>query len=96
MPEKEQIDLGVRCVKFNKHITLLNEGLPKWRGPPEAVDVVLLSHVLIYIPDKLPVLRRCNDWLKPGGTMVVLQGHKDTIFSHICKFMLRTRITSAK
>jgi ubiquinone/menaquinone biosynthesis C-methylase UbiE len=41
--------------------------------PPEGnLDTILLSDVLHYIPDRVPLLRSLNERLRPGGRMVVL------------------------
>ena len=41
-------------------VTLVNEGLPQWTGSTEPVDVVPVSHVLYYVPDKPSSLRPCQ------------------------------------
>lgn len=42
---------------------------------PDAYDVVLCRHVLWALPDPLAALRIWDRLLKPGGTMLVVEGH---------------------
>ena len=68
------------CQCFYLQVTLVNEGLPGWTGPTEPVDIVVVSHVLYHIPERQSTLRQCYDWLKPGGSIIVLQSYDDNVF----------------
>ena len=69
-------------------MTLINEGLPGWTGPSEAVDIVLFCHSLYFIPDKMAAVRQCYSWLKPGGVIVVILSFEDNIFTRIGEYDL--------
>ena len=77
---------GQELIVFNSHhsiniqVTLVNEGLQGWKGPTELVDVIMLNHVLYFVPDYVSALRQCYEWLKPGGSIIILQGYDDNIF----------------
>ena len=63
----------------------MNEGIPGWKGPERPVDVVLVMHVLYYIPDRMAAVRQFYSWLRPGGTLLIFQSYKDNIFLKIGK-----------
>ena len=70
---------------FFLQVTLFNEGLPGWKGPREPVDIVLFSNVLYYVPDQQSALRQSYEWLKPGGSIIIVHSNDDNVFIQIGK-----------
>ncbi len=50
------------------------------RVPRGAFDVVVLSHVLEHVENPRELVRRCAQWLKPGGTLVCQMPNEAGIF----------------
>ena len=50
-------------------VTLHEMDAEEWEGPAEAVDVIVLHHILHYMKDPVALLKRCRSWLAPGGTL---------------------------
>lgn len=69
---------GIRCSGYEPHARSLNAGAEPHVFTTEAAaaasapfTAVLLSDVLEHVPDPHAVLRRCFEWLVPGGWIAV-------------------------
>ena len=60
----------VSCNEVSTHFYL--QSFEDWKGPPEPVDLVMLSHVLYYLDDTVEVFKKCSSWLKDGGKLWII------------------------
>ncbi len=55
------------------NITVVSDAIEKLTLKPESVDIVVTNYALHHLrdPDKVLVVQRAHDWLKPGGRIVI-------------------------
>ena len=61
-------------------------------GPGEDVDVILLLHMLYYVPDSVGFLRSCLSWLAPGGCVIITILQSPAIHVEIKKQLHMNRV----
>ncbi len=55
----------------------------EWDGPPEKVDLIVLSHVLYYIENVGALLSKMLSWLNPTGRILMFNTDRSEVQARI-------------
>ena len=63
----------------------MNDTYEGWSGPNTPTDVVLIASCIHFIPDRMEAIKHLYKWLNPGGTIIIVIGQSDSLFTQIGK-----------
>ncbi len=76
---------GAKLTDSEKKLGISRQTIAKVKYPKNSFDYIILREVLEHIPNQKQVLKKCYDWLKPSGKLIITVPNTRSLWNRIFK-----------